>query len=289
MAEKLSVVVTGASTGIGYGIAKVLLGKGFRVFGSVRRQEDADRVTAELGSAFTALLMDVTDAEAVRRCAGEVGEQLGSSTLAGLVNNAGVAVGGPLLHLPADEFRRQLEVNLLGPFSVTQAFAPLLGADRSRQGRPGRIVNISSVAGKTAFPFIGAYAASKHALEAMSESLRRELLLYGIDVIVVGPGAVVTPIIDKAEAADTGEYDHTDYAESLRKFRTFFMAELRKGLAPDVIGESVYTALTTARPRVRYAVVPQRFKNWTLPRLLPKRVLDRAIGKQLGFIGGGKG
>jgi NAD(P)-dependent dehydrogenase (short-subunit alcohol dehydrogenase family) len=146
--------------------------------------------------------MDVTDKQAVEQAAARVSAGLGSATLTGLVNNAGVAVPGALLHLPLEEYRRQLEVNLVPQLSVTQTFAPLLGADTKRKGQPGRIVNISSTAGKIGLPFLGAYVASKHALEGMSESLRRELMIYGIDVIVIVPGSVVTAIWDKGEAED---------------------------------------------------------------------------------------
>lgn len=284
MAEKKSVVVTGASTGIGYAIAKVLGSRGIQVFGGVRKQADADRLQRELGAGFTPLLMDVTDEPAVRSAASQVSDRLGNRKLFGLVNNAGIAGGGPLLHQPMEEFRRTIEVNLMGPFTVTKAFAPLLGADRSRAGSPGRIVQISSVGGKLAFPFLGVYVASKFALEGMSESLRRELLLFGIDVIVVGPGSVKTPIFDKAQELDLSQYDATEYAPMLRGFVEYFLAESKKGLEPERIGEVVYTALTARRPKLRYAPVPQPFKNWILPRLLPKRVLDRAIGKQSGLL-----
>jgi NAD(P)-dependent dehydrogenase (short-subunit alcohol dehydrogenase family) len=283
--EGQSVVVTGVSTGIGWGITKVLLAREYRVFGSVRKTADADRLQAEFGSGFHPLIMDVTDTAAVQRAAAQVSEQLGSMTLGGLVNNAGVAVPGPLLHLPLEDLRRQLEVNLIAPLGVTQAFAPLLGTDRKRQGPPGRIINISSVGGKMGMPFLGAYVASKFGLEGMSETLRRELMLYGIDVIIVGPGSVASAIWDKAEAENMSAYEKTDYIDIMRRFRTYFIGEGRKGLSPERLGEAVHLALTTPRPRTRYAVVPQRFKNWTLPRLLPKRVLDRMIGKQLGLTG----
>ena len=139
------------------------------------------------------------------------------------------------------------------------------------------------MAGRLGFPFLGAYAASKFALEGMSESLRRELLLYGIDVIVVGPGSVKTPIFDKAQAADVSHYENSDYASILKGFVKFFLDEAKRGLEPEEIGRVVHTALTTRKPKVRYAAVPQRFKNWTIPKLLPKRLLDRAIGKQMGL------
>ena len=287
MAAKLtgkSVVVTGVSTGIGRGIAGVLVRNGFRIFGTVRKQADADRLQMEFGEPFTSLLMDVTDQGAVARAADQVRQAVGNSTLAGLVNNAGIAVGGPLLHLPLAEFRRQLEVNLVAPLLVTQAFADLLGRARTRDGGPGRIINISSVGGKMGVPFLGAYAASKHGLEGMSESLRRELMLYGIDVIVVGPGSVVTAIWDKAEAEGIEAYRDTEYAPSLERFSKYMIEEGRKGLSPESIGKVVLTALTARKPKARYAVVPQRFKNWTLPNLLPRRVLDRLIGKQAGLL-----
>jgi NAD(P)-dependent dehydrogenase (short-subunit alcohol dehydrogenase family) len=284
MAADRSVVVTGASTGIGWGTVKVLVARGFQVFGSVRKQSDADRLANELGRAFTPLLMDVTDQAAVARAAGQVGAALGQQRLAGLVNNAGIAVPGPLLHLPLEESRRQLEVNLIAPLGVIQAFAPLLGTDRAREGTPGRIVNISSVGGKVGLPFLGAYVASKHGLEGMSESLRRELLLYGIDVIVIGPGAVATAIWDKAEGGEYGPYRDTDYATILDRFAAYFIAEGRKGLPPEAVGEVVYRALTVAKPNVRYAVVGKKLKDWTLPRLLPKRMVDRLIGRQTGLL-----
>ncbi len=279
-----SVVVTGVSTGIGHGITSVLIRKGFTVFGTVRKQADADRLQTEFGAAFTPLLVDVTDQAAVTHAAGQVREALGSSNLAGLVNNAGMSMLGPLLYAPLYDFRHQLEINLIAPLLVTQAFAGLLGTDLDRQGGPGRILNISSVGGKLGAPFIGAYAASKHGLEGMSESLRRELLLFGIDVVLIAPGYVNTPILDKAGAEDLKRYAHTRYAESLDRFRKFFITEGRKGLAPEVVGEAVHTALTVSKPKVRYAVVKQKFQNWTVPMLLPKRLLDRLMGKQLGLI-----
>src|SRR5215471_12890363 len=185
-----SVVITGASTGIGHSCAKLLLDKGYRVFGSVRKEADAERLKGEFGANFTPLLFDVTDEAAVLAAAREVRTALNGETLAGLVNNAGIAVAGPVLELSADEFRRQMNVNVIGPIITTQAFGPLLGADRTLKGPPGRIVMISSVAGRNGNPLLSAYVASKHALEGLSESLRRELMLFGIDVVIVAPGPV---------------------------------------------------------------------------------------------------
>jgi NAD(P)-dependent dehydrogenase (short-subunit alcohol dehydrogenase family) len=278
-----SVVVTGVSTGIGWGTAKVLIRNGLHVFGSVRKQADADRLTQEFGSAFTPLLFDITDEAAIQAAALLVRERLAGATLFGLVNNAGIATAGPLMHQPLEEFRYQIDVNLIGPLIVTRAFLPLLGMDRALKGQPGRIVNISSVGGKVAAPFIGAYAASKHGLEGLSESLRRELLLYGIDVIIVGPGAVATPIWDKAAQIDTSAYANTEYADILRRFAEYFVQEGRKGFPPERIGETIFTALTARSPRVRYAVVPQLFRNWIVPMLLPRRLVDAALARSLGL------
>jgi NAD(P)-dependent dehydrogenase (short-subunit alcohol dehydrogenase family) len=280
-----SIVVTGTSTGIGYSTVKVLIDRGFHVFGTVRKQPDADRLSWQFGPNVTPLLLDVTDEPAVFRAAAQVAEFLGNTRLFGLVNNAGIVVSGPLLHISADEIRYQFEANVIAPVNVVRAFAPLLGVDPQRTGTPGRIVNISSVGGTLGFPFLGAYIGSKHALEGISQSLRRELLLYGIDVIVIGPGSVASPIWDKAEAADYAtRFGRTDYGAIIDRFTKFFLAEGRRGLSPDRIGESVHRALTTAHPKARYAVVPQRLKNWTIPMLLPTRWLDRLIGKQFGLL-----
>ena len=226
-----SVVITGASTGIGWATARLLLDRGFRVFGSVRKQADADRLRSEFGVNFIPLLFDVTDEAAVLAAAREVRTALGGETLAGLVNNAGIAVAGPLLGLSADEFRRQLDVNVMGPVIATQAFAPLLGADPALTGPRGRIVMISSVAGKNGNPLTPAYAASKHAIEGLSESLRREMMLFGIDVIIVAPGAVKTPIWGKADEVDVSRYQNSPYRPALEKSPPVYPAPQRNRLA----------------------------------------------------------
>src|SRR5262249_7387199 len=159
------------------------------------------------------------------------------------VNNAGIAVPGPLLFLDTDELKRQLDVNVLGVHRVTQAFAPLLGADEARTGKPGRIVMISSVGGQNGSPFVRAYAASKFALEGYSESLRRELLLYGIDVIVVGPGAIATPIWEKADDTALGKFANTPYGPMLDKVRDYMVTSGRKGLPAEQVGDLIWHCL----------------------------------------------
>ena len=278
-----SVVITGVSSGIGWGTTKVLIQKGFRVFGSVRKSSDAERLSKEFGESFVPLIFDVTDEPAVQAAAYQVRKQLNGETLFGLVNNAGIAVPGPLLFLPTKDFQHQIDVNLVSVLIVTKAFAPLLGSDRTLHGKPGRIVNISSVGGKIGAPFLGAYAASKHGLEGFSESLRRELMLYGIDVIIVGPGSVATPIWDKAEQVDLSIYARTDYVEAAQRLQKYMVDDGRKGYPPEKVGEVVLQALTTPRPRVRYSVVPGSAINRIVQMLLPKRVVDSVIAKNLGF------
>src|SRR5215510_13943272 len=231
-----NVVITGVSTGIGWGALKVLIQKGFRVFGSVRKTQDAERLQKEFGDNFIPLIFDVTDEPAVQAAAAQVREQLHGETLFGLVNNAGIAVPAPLIHQPTDDFRHQIEVNLVSVLIVTKAFVPLLGSDRSMRGAPGRIINISSIGGKVGAPFLGSYAASKHGLEGFSESLRRELMLYGIDVIIVAPASIATPIWDKAEEADVSLYKDTDYVESGRRVQKYMVEDGRKGYPPEKVG-----------------------------------------------------
>ena len=278
-----SVVVTGVSTGIGWGILKVLIQKGFRVFGSVRKTEDAERLSKEFGENFIPLIFDVTDEPAVEAAARQVREPLHGETLFGLVNNAGIAIAAPLIHIPTADFRHQLEVNLVSVLIVTKAFVPLLGSDRSLRGEPGRIINISSVGGKRGGPFLGPYVASKHGLEGFSESLRRELMLYGIDVIIIGPGAVATPIWDKADEADISLYEKTEYFEAGKRLLKYMVKDGKRGYPPEKVGEVTWHALTTAKPRVRYAVVPGNPIRNFIQSLLPKRVLDNIIAKNLGF------
>lgn len=278
-----SVVVTGTSTGIGWGTAKVLIAHGFRVFGSVRKTSDAERLVAEFGDRFVPLIFDVTDEAAVKAAAAQVRAELAGETLAGLVNNAGISVAGPLLMLPIAEFRHQIEVNLIGVVITTQAFAPLVGTDRALKGDPGRIVNIGSVGGKNAVPFLAPYAASKFALEGLSESLRRELLPFGIDVVVVAPGAVATAIWDTAERVDMTPYLNTPYATPLERLRAYSRTLAKIGLPPERIGEVVLHALTAAKPKVRTTVTPQPLQEF-LMRMLPRRVVDRLIGGRLGLL-----
>ena len=174
---------------------------------------------------------------------------------------------------------------MISPLVVIQAFAPFLGTDKKRQGPAGRIVIISSTTAKVAIPLLGAYGSSKSGLEGMSDALRRELMLFGIDLVIIEPGTVNTEMYDKGEQEDLSKFKQTEYWEAVQRFQKFIVTEARtNGLPPERLGEAVHVALTAAKPEARYAVVPQRFKNWILPRLLPARMLDSALAKQLGLI-----
>jgi NAD(P)-dependent dehydrogenase (short-subunit alcohol dehydrogenase family) len=277
------VVITGASSGIGRAAVASAVAAGAHVFASVRKQADADSLRAEFGDAVTPLLFDVADEAAVNAGAAQVGAALGKRRLFGLLNNAGIAVPGPLLHLDTDELRRQFEINLFGVHNVTRAFAPLLGADPERTGKPGRIVMISSVGGQNGAPFVGPYAASKFALEGYSQSLRRELMLFGIDVIVIGPGAIVTPIWDKAEQNELKRFDNTPYAKAIAKVADYMMKQGREGLPASDVGALVWRCFTHPKPKTRYAILRRPFMDRTLPRLLGPRFVDGVIAKRLGL------
>jgi hypothetical protein len=285
MSEKRAVVVTGVSTGIGHAVLETLTREGYHVFGSIRRETDRERLTTLFGAGcFTPLFFDVTDAEAVARAAQAVERRLDGATLAGLVNNAGAAFPAPLLHQPLEQFRRQIEVNLIGQLAITQAFAPLLGASEApRRGPPGRIVNMSSVAGTVAAPFLGAYASSKHALEGFSDALRRELMIYGVDVVVIEPGVVATPIWDKAEHSDLSSYDRTVYGPAAQRLKKWAVENGRLGPPPDRVAAAVLRALRDPRPPTRIRIVPSYLLDWVLPRILPTRLLDRIIARRIGL------
>lgn len=278
-----AIVITGASTGIGRAAVVRAVQERAQVFASVRKQADADSLRKQFGDAVTPLQFDVTDDAAVKAGAAQVAAALGNRKLFGLVNNAGIAVPGPLLYLDAEEMKRQFDANVLGVHRVTQAFAPLLGADADRTGAPGRIIMISSVGGQNGAPFVGMYAASKFALEGYSQSLRRELMLFGIDVIVIGPGAVATPIWDKAEGEDLNRFSNTPYGPMMAKVADYMISSGRKGLPPGDVGALIWTCLTDPKPKTRYRILRNAFMDVTLPRLLGPRTVDKIIARRLGF------
>jgi len=272
-----AVVVTGASSGIGEACARRLAGLGFHVFAGVRKQADGERLQREING-VTALIVDVVDQDSIAHAARTVSEQTGGR-LAGLVNNAGVAVPAPIEHQPIEDFRRQIEVNLVGQVAVTQAFLPQLRAAR------GRIVNMSSIGGKVAVPLLGAYAASKFGLEGFSDTLRRELRPWGIHVSVIEPGTIATPIWDKGIAsgdeleASMGAEAKRDYGPLIATVRTASEQGAKTGLPPDAVAKDVAHALTARKPKTRYLVGREAKSRALLARIVGDRVIDAGVAR----------
>lgn len=277
---KQAIVITGVSSGIGYATAQALIERGYHVFGSVRKAADGERVQKELGASFTPLLFDVSDSAAIPAAVAIVQAAVGGRGLAGLVNNAGVAPTGPLMHTALDEVRKAFEVNVFGMMAVTQAFLPLLGARAACAHPPGRIVNLSSISGGVAFPLVTVYAMTKHAVEAFSDGLRRELSIYGIGVSAIEPGAIKTPIWDKSpnEQAD-GRYAATDYADAMAAMPAFVAKELKSAKPVAVVTDAICHALAAARPKPRYPLIGL----WHLRKLIPVGLLDGLTIKLAGL------
>jgi len=274
------VVVTGASTGIGAAAATRLAAIGFDVYAGVRSDADAERLLAD---GLRPLRIDVTDGASIAAAAERVRDDVGGAGLAGLVNNAGIAVSGPVEFVPIDAWRRQLEVNLIGQVAAIQSFLPQL-----RDGGGGRIVNVSSIGGRIALPLAGPYAASKFALEAVSDSLRRELRGQGVEVSVIEPGAVKTPIWEKGlAAADELEagmppdadalYGHL--VRGLRREVDRIVADT--GIDPAEVSDAIVHALTARKPRTRYLVGREAKLRWAAAKRLPDRAFDALVARAL--------
>jgi len=272
-----AVVVTGASSGIGEACALRLDGLGFRVFAGVRRQQDSDALRRKASERLAPVMLDVTDPLSAQSASDSVAAATGGVRLAGLVNNAGTDVAAPLEFLPLGELRRQLEVNVVGQIAVTQSFLPLL-----HQGS-GRIVNIGSVSGRIASPLLGTYTASKFAMEGLTDTLRRELSLWGVAVSIVEPGRIATPIWQKSlKVADEllGALPRRAlelYGPAIEEMQRGALEAARWGAPPEKVARAVEHALTAKRPRTRYPVGPDARLGALLVRLLPDPVLDRIL------------
>lgn len=278
-----TVVITGASTGIGRAAAEYLAAQGWKVFAGVRKHSDGEPLK-QASENITPLILDVAKPDQVKAGVATVKKALDGKRLDGLVNNAGIALMGPLALQPIEEIEQHFDVNVLGLMRSTQAFLPLLGMDETLTGPPGRIVNITSVGGRLSSPFLGAYAATKHAVEALTDSLRRELVVYGIDAIAIGPGSVKTPIWDKAEDMNRhAPYAGTVWEKPIEQFSDVMLKGGRDGLPPEEIAKVIETALSASKPKARYAPVPDKLTNWVIPTRLPKRWLDRIFWKRFGL------
>lgn len=274
-----NVLITGVSSGIGHAIASNCIKQGFRVFGTVRNDGDANKCSAEFGSSYVPLIMDIKNEVSITNSFEKVKKELKGERLHVLVNNSGIAKAAPLELQKIEEIRETFEVNVLGLLLVTRAFLPLMKQRKESDDQSSKIINISSVAGKSGVPFLGAYVASKHAVEGLSVSLRRELMPFGIDVIVVGPGNVVTPIWDKAVKNTT--FDESPYKTSFQKFFHYMITEGSKGVKPEQIAQLVMKIMESPNPKTRYAPVAKKIANWYLPRIIPGRMLDKMMFKML--------
>lgn len=275
-----SFLVTGASTGIGRACALRLDRLGQRVYAGVRSDTDGGRLKSEASERLVPVFLDVTDAVQVEAVAKQVAEETGS--LSGLVNNAGIGKGGPIEYLPLEDWRHQLEVNVLGQVAVTQAFLSLLRQER------GRVVFIGSIGGKTATSFTAPYNASKFAIEAIAESLRHELRPWGMAVSVIEPGAIKTPIWDKAAAegdrlmAELPPEAQERYQPHIRATRRALEMQQRRGIDPEKVAEAVEHALLAARPKTRYPVGIDAKVQSALVRLLPDRPREAIVRRFAG-------
>jgi NAD(P)-dependent dehydrogenase (short-subunit alcohol dehydrogenase family) len=280
-----SVVITGSSTGIGRACALTLDRNGFRVFAGVRRAADGDALRAAASASLTPVHIDVTDAASIQAVAAEVQAEVGQAGLYGLVNNAGTTLPCPIEYLPLDGFRHQLEVNLVGPLAVTQALLPLL-----LRGR-GRIVNVTSAAGKAGVPLMAAYVAAKHGLEGLSDVLRLELGPLGVQVAVIEPGFVSTAMRGKLEH-DTAEtiralpdQGRRRYGGQLTAVAESISKHAARGSDPDVVAADVLHALTSAKPRTRYPSGAGAKRMLFMRRILPDRRFDRIVLRAGGLAG----
>jgi NAD(P)-dependent dehydrogenase (short-subunit alcohol dehydrogenase family) len=277
-----SVLITGASTGIGRASALRLDAEGWRVFAGVRREEDAVALREAASERLAPLMLDVTDAGQIAAAAERVGEEVGEAGLDGLVNNAGIGVFGPLETLPVDDLRRQIEVNLIAQVAVTQAMLPLI------RRATGRVVFVSSVGGRIALPFGGAYHSSKYGIEAVADSLRQELRPWGLHVAIIEPGSIDTSIWERgertaeeiAERAPPAQDQY--YGETIERFRAAVQQAAARAIAPDKVAKAITHALSARRPRTRYLVGldarGQAFLSWALPDRLLDRVVARIMG-----------
>jgi NAD(P)-dependent dehydrogenase (short-subunit alcohol dehydrogenase family) len=287
-----SVLVTGASTGIGRATALRLDSAGWRVFAGVRREEDAEALRQAGSERLAPLILDITDAGQIAAAAERIAAE-GQGGLGGLVNNAGVAIPSPLETIPVDDFRRQIEVNLTGHLAVTQAMLPSLrragvpfARDTSKRNRTGRIVFISSIGGRVAFPLTGAYHAAKFGIEAVGDVFRQELRPWGIAVSIVEPGSIDTPIWDRGErtADEIGERSperEALYGQAIASYRKVVKQLAERGIPPEKVAKVVEHALSSGRPRSRYLVGIDAKLQARIKPFVPTPIFDRIVARAM--------
>lgn len=277
-----SVLITGASTGIGRATALRLDSRGWRVFAGVRKEEDAESLRADGSERLTPVMLDVTDSGQIAAAAEQIGGEVGEAGLDGLVNNAGIAVPGPLETLPIADFERQIQVNLTAQVAVTQAMLPLV-----RKAR-GRIVFLTSIGGRMALPIFGPYHAAKFGLEAVGDVFRQELKPFEVDVAVIEPGSVATPIWDRGQAeadsflAGASAEQKELYAEMTEAVREAARKTAARGIPPEKVAAKIEHALSANRPRTRYLVGADARGQALAKKLLPDRAVDWLVRRMTG-------
>jgi NAD(P)-dependent dehydrogenase (short-subunit alcohol dehydrogenase family) len=279
----MTVVITGASTGIGAACALDCAGRGMTVFAGVRDPRAGEALAEKGGPSLLPITLDVTDESSIMRSVEAVQRVVGEGGLGGLVNNAGIVIGSPLEVIPLSQLRKQLEVNVIGQIAVTQAFLPLL-----RRAR-GRIVNMGSIAGRGTIPLLGPYSASKYALEALTDALRMELQPWGIQVSIIEPGAIATPIWEKSAKkaedleASVSEEAKVLYGEAVIRIREAIAQAAQRAIPPEAVVRAVHHALTASRPHTRYLVgADAQLRAWMV-KWLPDRVQDRVLAWALKY------
>lgn len=270
-----TVLITGVSSGIGHAAASYLAAKGFFVIGTVRNPETGAALERQFGERFKSLLLDLPDPSSIESCRQEVEKILGGARLFALVNNAGIAVEGPVELIPPEELERQLQINVIGPFRITQSFLGLLGTDPGRTGPPGKILFIGSLSGLFTFPFTTPYSMSKYALESMADGFRRELSWSGIQVALVQPGPVATAIWDKVQMNVPG-LGQSAYARLPALTREFLTTINRIAIPADRVARLTCRILEKRRLRPRYAISRLPFPAFFV-RLIPERWADMAF------------
>jgi NAD(P)-dependent dehydrogenase (short-subunit alcohol dehydrogenase family) len=274
-----SVLITGASTGIGRATAMRLDADGWKVFAGVRREEDAEALRAAGSERVEPLILDIADAGQIEAAAARI-ESAAGARLDGLVNNAGIAIPGPLETLAIEDFRRQVEVNLTGHVAVTQAMLPAVRAAR------GRIVFISSIGGRVALPLTGAYHAAKFGIEAVGDVFRQELRPWGISVSIVEPGSIDTPIWERGErtADEIGTPQREAlYGKVVESYRKVIKETAERGIPPDKAAKAIEHALSASRPRARYLVGSEAKLAARAKLLIPTPIFDRIVARQMGL------
>jgi NAD(P)-dependent dehydrogenase (short-subunit alcohol dehydrogenase family) len=273
-----NIFITGISSGIGKNAAQYLVDKGFTVHGSVRNTASANAVKQEIKKNLFVYIFDVTDDEGIRAALGDVKSNLGDKSLDVLINNAGIAVPGPLFELSDEKFTNQMNVNVFAVRKVTNALLPLLGYGDTTKKNPGKIINISSVSGLFNTPFNGAYCISKHALESMTDIYRRELIPFGIDVIAIEPGPIKSKIWDKNLGAMQAYYGGS-YGELLKKADTMIENAKTSALPTEVVSKKIFEIINNKSPKTRYIIHKKRFLFKLMTKFLPDRITDRLIWK----------